>query len=161
MTGGRYFTRKVNLYGMERRALLASAGTTLASALAGCSTAGSPDVDGISIGDSTVEQGETATISIEAPNLSGLHISDFPEELRSEEGLQLGEATFEPSPETVWTTSPPHWQFSERDTEGAVPIRTSPETPPGTYEFVLDFYVGDDEEPRRRDATVTVLGETG
>lgn len=145
---------------MRRRALLANAGTILTSALVGGFTDETVDVEGISVTGSTVRQGETATISIEAPNLSGLHISDYPEEFRSEEGLELGEATFDPSPEVVWTGSPPHWQFSGRDTVGDVPIRTSPETPPKAYTFVLDFYFGDYDEPRRREATVTVLRDT-
>ncbi len=145
---------------MKRRGLLTSTGLTLTTALAGCLADGSSNEETLSVTEPTVKQGETANISIEAPNLSGLSISDFPEEFHPEGNLQLGEATFTPSPDVVWEVFPPHWGFSGRDTEGDVPIQTSSETPPDTYRFSFAFQIDGDEEPRHKETTVTVESES-
>ena len=146
---------------MDRRALLTATGVTLTSAFAGCLVDGTNSVDTIAVSEPTVRPGETADISIEAPDLSGLRIGDFPEAFHPDGSLQLGEATFSPSPDLVWTVSPPHWGFSGRDTEGVVPIETSPETPPVSYRFGLDFYIDGEDEPRRVETTVTVASRSG
>lgn len=144
---------------MHRRALLTSAGATLTAALAGCPDLSSSP-DSVSAAGATVEQGETADIAIAAPNLSGLHISDFPEEFRLDGPLDLGEASFDPSPEAVWQAYPPYWEFSGRDVEGTVPIRTAPDAPPDTYRFGFDFDIDGEEEPRYEETTVTVEGKS-
>lgn len=140
---------------MHRRTLLTCAGVALSSPLAGCAGLDG-GVDAVSVTAPTVEQGETATFGIEAPELSGLGISEFPEEFRQRESLELGEATFDPSPETVWQAYPPYWEFSGRDTEGTVAIRTYSDTPPETYRFEFAFRVEGEEEPRHEETTVTV-----
>jgi hypothetical protein len=142
---------------MKRRVLLAATGTTLVGALAGCSDGNS--VDSISVTGATVDRGETANLDIAAPNLSGLHISEFPEPFRLEGPLYLGEATFSPSPDTVWQAHPPYWEFSGHDVEGTVPIRTAPETRAGSYRFGFEFDIDGDGEPRYEETTVTVEGE--
>ena len=140
---------------MNRRALLTGTGVTLSSMFAGCLVDGSSSVDNIAVSEPTVSKGETANIAVEAPNLSGLHISDFPKEF-TDGSLRLGEATFTPSPELVWQAYPPHWQFDEQDTEGIVPMETFSETPTDTYEFGFDFYIAGESEPRHVGTTVTV-----
>jgi hypothetical protein len=139
---------------MNRRTLLASTGAGLAGALAGCSLGSS--IDTISVTAATVGQGETARLAIAAPNLSGLHIDAFPEAFRLDGPLSLGEATFDPSPEVVWQAHPPHWSFSGQDTEGTVPIRTGPETPPDTYRFGFAFDIAGEGGTRYEETTVTV-----
>lgn len=141
---------------MRRRTLLTCAGVTLAPALAGCSTPGS--VDAISVSGATVQRGETANIDVTAPNLTGLHIGDHPDAFRLDGPLDLGDATFRPPPDAVWQAHPPHWAFSGRDTRGTVPIRTVPDTPPGTYRFGFAFHLDGSEEPRHEETTVTVEG---
>jgi hypothetical protein len=139
---------------MNRRTLLASTGAAFAGTLAGCSLGSS--VETISVTSATAEQGETATISVAAPNLSGLHISEFPEAFRLDGPLDLGEATFDPSPEVVWQAHPPYWSFSGQDTEGTVPIRTAPDTPPETYRFGFEFDIDREDGTRYEETTVAV-----
>jgi hypothetical protein len=139
---------------MNRRTLLASTGAALVGTLAGCPLGTS--VETISVTAATVEQGETARLDIGAPNLSGLHIAEFPEAFRLDGPLSLGEATFSPSPEAVWQAHPPYWSFSGQDTEGTVPIRTAPETPSETYRFGFEFDIDGENEPRYEETTVTV-----
>lgn len=67
---------------MDRRAFITWSGVTLTSAIAGCLADDGSKVEPISVSEPTVEQNETAHISIEGTNLYGLHISDFPEEFR-------------------------------------------------------------------------------
>ncbi|WP_336133472.1 hypothetical protein [Natronomonas amylolytica] len=143
---------------MKRRTFLAATAVSLTSALAGCSLGTS--VETISVTEATVEQGETATISVAAPNLSGLHIAEFPEAFRRDGPLSLGEASFDPSPDVVWQAHPPHWSFSGLDVEGTVPIRTSPETPPDSYRFGFEFDIDGEEDPRYEETAVTVKGES-
>lgn len=144
---------------MNRRAVLTSAGVTVAAALAGCSNL-SRSPDSVSVTGATVEQGETADVAIAAPNLSGLHISDAPEQFRLDGPLDLGEATFDPSPEAVWQAYPPYWQFSGQDVEGTVTIQTTPDAPPDTYRFGFDFDIDGEEAPRYEETTVTVEGKS-
>ncbi|MEF8808827.1 hypothetical protein [Natronomonas sp.] len=143
---------------MKRRTLLAATAATLATTLAGCSDGNG--VDSLSVTGATVDRGETADIAIAAPNLSGLHISEFPEPFRPDGPLDLGEATFSPSPDAVWQAYPPYWAFSGRDVEGTVPIRTASDAPPGTYRFGFEFDIDGEEEPRYEETTVTVEGES-
>ncbi|MFT4883935.1 MAG: hypothetical protein ACI8U4_001448 [Natronomonas sp.] len=140
---------------MNRRALLTYTGVALVSGLAGCSDRRS-DVDTISVTEATVRQGETARLSIAAPTLSGLHIAEFPEAFRPGGPLELGEATFRPSPDAVWQAHPPYWDFPGKDTTGEVPIRTAPDAPLGTYQFGFDFELDGEEDPRHEETTVTV-----
>lgn len=65
---------------MRRRVLLACAGVTLAPMLTGSPVTVGRGVDAIAVSEPTVRPGETTAIAIEVPNLSGLHISDFPAE---------------------------------------------------------------------------------
>lgn len=145
---------------MQRRALLAGAGVTLAAALAGCATDDDGGVDAIAFSEPTVRPGETAEIAVEAPDLSGLHISDFPAEFERDGTLRLGEATFTPASEVVWTAYPPHWDFAGEDTEGVVPIGTAPEIPPGDYEFGFHVRIDGEDEPRDVLTTVTVAEDS-
>lgn len=140
---------------MYRRGLLTSAGITLVSSLAGCLGAGDNSVDSISLSEPTVARGETAVIHFEAPNLTGLYISEFPDEFPSEL-LTLGEATFAPAPEAVFQSLPPYWDFTGEDVVGDVPIETSPETPADTYRFTLGVRLEGEDEPRHIPTTVTV-----
>lgn len=144
---------------MNRRALLTSTGVTLSSAFAGCLVDGSSSVDNLVVSEPTVSKGETANIAVEAPNLSGLHISDFPEEF-TDGSLRLSEATFTPSPDVVWQSYPPHWRFDGQDTEGIVPIETFSETSTDTYEFGFDFYIAGESEPRHIGTSVTVESDS-
>lgn len=145
---------------MHRRSLLTSAGVALAFPLAGCTAIGG-GVDAISLTAPTLEQGETATIAIEAPDLSGLGFTDSPDEFRRRESMALGEAAFDPSPEAVWQAYPPYWEFSGRDTTGEVPIRTTPATPPDTYRFEFGFRIEGEDAPRQEETTVTVESDSG
>lgn len=145
---------------MYRRALLSRAGVTFAPALAGCPVEVGRGVDAIAFSEPAVRPGETAAISIEAPNLSGLRISEFPAEFARGGTLRLGEATFSPAPEVVWTGYPPYWEFAGDDVEGVVPIETTTETPPDAYEFGFHVRIDDDEEPRTVVTTVTVEGDS-
>jgi hypothetical protein len=144
---------------MNRRAVLTSGGATVAGALAG-SLDLSSSPDSVSASGATVEQGETADITIAGQNLSGVQISDFPEEFRLDGPLDLGEGSFDPSPDAVWQAYPPYWEFSGRDVEGTVPIRTAPDAPLDTYRFGFDFDIDGEEEPRYEETTVTVEGES-
>lgn len=141
-----------------RRDFLASAGIPLASSLASCLGVGDDFIESISLSEPTVARGETAVIHLEVPNLTGLHISEFPDEFPSEL-LTLGEATFTPAPDAVFESLPPDWIFTGEDVVGEVPIETSPETPADTYRFTFRVRLEGKDEPRHIPTTVTV--ETG
>lgn len=141
---------------MRRRTVLGGAEVVLASAVAGCfGNDGGSDEKRISVSAPTVTPGETATVSVEATRLTGLHISDFPEEFL-DGSMRLGDATFTPPPDAVFESYPPHWEFSGRDTEGDVSIETSPETTPDAYRFVFDVRTEWTEGTRPVETTVTV-----
>lgn len=137
---------------MQRRALLTTAGVTITSIFAGCLAEGGGNEEPISVSKPTVTRGETAYISIEALNLSGLRISEFP----SEKSLDLGDWSFDPSPKATFDVFPPYWEFSGDDTTGEIPIQTTAETPPDSYQFELTFEIGDEEETHRKETAVTV-----
>lgn len=140
---------------MYRRDFFTSAGIALISTLAGCLGAGDNSEDSISLSEPTVARGETAVIHFEAPNLTGLHISEFPDPFPSEL-LTLGEATFTPAPDAVFESLPPHWEFTGEDVVGKIPIETSPETPADTYQFGFRVRLEGEDEPRHIPTTVTV-----
>lgn len=144
---------------MNRRAFLTCTGVTFASSLAGCFGFADDSVDSISLSEPTVEQGKTAVIHFEAPNLSGVHISEFPDEFPSEL-LTLGEATFTPSPNAVFESLPPHWEFTGEDVVGEVPIETSRETPVDTYRFIFEVRLERKDEKRHIPTTVIVETES-
>ena len=140
---------------MHRRSLLASAGIPFSTYLAGCIVGRVDSAGPIDISESTVKQGETAVIHIEAENLTGLRISEFPEEFPSER-LTLGEATFDPSPKASFDVFPPYWKFSGDDVVGEIPIQTSPETLSDTYQFTFAVELEGEDEKRSVLTAVTV-----
>jgi hypothetical protein len=143
---------------MKRRTFFAAAAVSLTPMLAGCSGG---SVETVSVTEATVEAGETATISVTAPDLSGLHIAEFPEPFQLDGPLDLGEATFNPPPEAVWQAHPPYWSFSDHDTEGTVRIRTTPDTVPDVYRFGFEFDLAGKDDPRYEATTVTVEDRSG
>lgn len=140
---------------MYRRRFFTSAGIIFVSSLAGCLGASDDSVDSISLSEPTAVRGETAVIHFEAPNLTGLHISESPDQFPSEL-LTLGEATFTPAPDAVFESLPPHWEFTGEDVVGEVPIETSPETPADSYRFTFSVRLEEEDEPRHISSAVTV-----
>lgn len=140
---------------MYRRGFLTSVGITLVSSLAGCPRVGDDSEDSISLSEPIVVRGETAVIHFEAPNLTGLHINEFPDEFPSDL-LTLREPTFTPVPDAVFESNPPHWAFTGEDVVGEIPIETSPETPADSYRFTFGVRLKGEDDPQDIPTTVTV-----
>ncbi|NHN43616.1 hypothetical protein G9C85_18510 [Halorubellus sp. JP-L1] len=148
---------------MNRRSYLAALGASIT--LAGCS-ASDDSVDSLSVTSPTVAQGDVATIAIEATDVGSMRFTEIPteSELSDDERqlqIEFEGATFTPPPEFTWQTHPPTWSWSsEQRIEGAVPVRTLHDTPPGTYRIsVTVFEDGSDEE--KTESQITVEGDFG
>lgn len=141
-----------------RRSVLAVLGASVP--LAGCSGSTARD-DSFSVTAPSIEQGERTTLSIEAPGVTTLHFSDLPGGLPPEHDavveVEYDDAAFTPRPDVTWTAHPPTWQWSPaRDVAAAVPVRTFPDTPPGSYEFTIAISSDDEEQERTMHTTLTV-----
>lgn len=149
---------------MNRRSYLAALGASIT--LAGCSAPDEP-VDSLSVTSPTVEQGEGATIAIEATDVGSLRFTEIPaeSELAGDETqleIEFGSATFTPSPDFTWQTHPPTWSWSSgRRLEGTVPVQTLRDTPPGTYRISVTVFEDGSDEERTETASITVEGGSG
>jgi len=147
---------------MKRRSYLAtlgSLGTTLT--LVGC-LASDEEAGSSSVTDPTVGQGETAIVTIEGTDVGSIRFtgilegSDSPNNDEPLE-IQFENAEFTPSPDVVWQADPPTWEWSSTQTvEGEVPIQTTSETPPGTYEFAVTVSKANSDEKVTKKTTITV-----
>ena len=147
---------------MKRRSYLATLGSLVASVtLAGCSASGE-ESNSFSLTSPTVEQGETAIISIEATGVGSMRFTEIPGESdisANNEPLKIGfeNAELTPSPDVVWEAYPPTWGWSStRAIKGEIPVQTNSDTPPGAYELTVTVYKADSDEKITKETTVTV-----
>ena len=118
---------------MRRRsylsALVGSAALVGGVALAGCSAGYRPE-SGLSVGDATVERGETAPVPIEAAAALHLRVADRPG--AADPGgtapveFLFGEADLDPDPKVVWDVEPPTWRWeTARRVSVRLPVRAA------------------------------------
>lgn len=154
---------------MNRRSFIAALGGSVV--LAGCSAMGEKREGGRSttceeeasfvITEPTVEQGETAVIEVSAPNTEQIRFN-LPGAVPPNgngDGLeiQFDDAEFAPSPDIVWESKPPVWNWeSPQRIEGEIPVATSPDTTPGTYQTTILFTNSDFDETQREQTTISV-----
>ena len=145
---------------MRRRSYLSTlAGSTAlvgGVALAGCS-AGYRSESGLSVGDATVEGGETAPVPIEAAAALHLRVADRPG--AADPGgtapveFLFGEA--DPDPKIIWDVEPPIWRWeTARRVSVRLPVRAAADAPPGGYDFRI--HASDGETERTATGRLTV-----
>lgn len=145
---------------MDRRSYLVTLGASIP--LAGCSGL-SEDQPSFSVTKPTVEQGETAIISIEATDVATMRFSDLPGELGFSPGtervdIEFGNGEFTPAPDLVYKSHPPTWKWSQpQRIEATIPVQTFSDTPLGSYEFTISIWGPPSAEERTKRTTVTVV----
>lgn len=144
---------------MKRRAYLLALGTTVS--LPGCTLFGG-ETDAISVTSPTIEQGESAVISIEADSVRMIRLSKTPGEsdiFDDGEPLRFDfkNATFSPSPEIIWLAEPPTWDWqSTQDVKGEIPIQTFSDTPRATFHCTVIVYQGSQKTENTQEAAITI-----
>ncbi|WP_226024037.1 hypothetical protein [Halomicrobium salinisoli] len=156
---------------MNRRSFISALGGSVI--LAGCSATGdrgegdrsttSETESPFVATDPTVEQGETAIIEISAASTERVSFSNSGIASDDEDGLEIqyDNAEFSPSPNVYLFSDPPKWDWeSPQNIEGEVPVRTSSDTPPGTYQATVVFTSSDFDEAQSRQTTITVKSDS-
>lgn len=135
--------------------------------VAGC-IAESDDTASFSVSEPTIEQGETVAIDIDATNALRLRFSEPPVEaqpsnietsgdLKSVFDILFENADFTPSPDAIWESEPPTWEWSSgQNIEGQLPIRAFSDAPPGTYQLALSV----EKEAAEKEIIVDVTVES-
>jgi len=142
---------------MRRRQVLATVGTSLPfagclSTVTGEDTPDSASESGIRLTVPAVAPGETVSIAFTAQSVTHLRVSDAPD---IEATVEYGDATFSPSPSTVWTGKPPTWQWSPSESiTGKLPLTVSETATPGDYRYTVT--ARREGEETRESVTVTV-----
>lgn len=156
---------------MNRRSFISVLGGSVV--LAGCSATGergdeersatreteSPFV----VTNPAVEQGKTAIIEISAANTGEIHFNSLGAADGDGNGLEIkfDDAEFSPSPYMIAESRPPIWKWdSPQNIEGEVPVSTSSDTPPGTYQTSIELTSSEFEEEQTEQVTITVKSDS-
>ncbi|AWB26315.1 COG1361 family protein [Halococcoides cellulosivorans] len=96
-------------------------------------TAGSPDPN------VTVQPGDTATITVEATDVSELRVGRISDENVT---IDFTSATLSPRPDRVYETLPPYWWWEDRQSTVTVelPIQADSGATPGIYRTTAAIY---------------------
>lgn len=125
---------------MNRRTVLTTTGIALSMSLVGClddaigdennsSGTGSPDV---SASDLEVSAGESATLTVEATEIAGVHI--IPDSESDAVEFDFAEATLTPDPAFTYTMRPPIWRWESRSAvELELPVAVADDADPHEY----------------------------
>lgn len=144
---------------MHRRSYLIALSASLT--LAGCPSAGGEN-GSFSVSSPRVEQGKSANIAITADDINSLKFASLPDEVKTptEDGfleVQFERADFTPAPDFIWQSFPPTWDWqSSQNVTGEVPINTSTDTPPDTYQITIAINWKDSEGIITKQANITV-----